>query len=56
MDLVVLIGVAWLFLLLLVLAILRTAALADRTAERRLRESSAEADSEARRHARTAAA
>jgi len=55
-DLVVLIGVAWLFLLLLVLAMLRTAALADRTAERRLRDARApRAESDARRHARTAA-
>ena len=51
MDVILLIALAWLFLLVLALAILRTAGLADRAAERRLREA-ARAPSRRRRRRR----
>jgi uncharacterized protein YkwD len=54
-DVILVIAVVWLFLLVLALAILRTAGLADRAAERRLRELQARRVSpESRRRARTA--
>ena len=58
MDVVLVVALVWLFLLLVALAILRTAGRADREAERRLREEAqrtARTRADARRRARTTA-